>query len=158
MRNLIWCLFLLSFGLAAQSNSSDEVDRAAVAKLNSILLTSHRGAAPLAVSQRLADAILSLADSHHKPTRATVARFAEELSSGLPSKELPEGVVSQLSTSIVEVLGSAGVGTSRFKESVDGARRALILLGVADLMARSIAELLMKVGNEVRGPEDTPAR
>ena len=131
MRNLIGCLFLLTFGLVAQSNSEDEVDRAVVAKVT-ILLASHRDATLLAVSQRLADAILSAADRDHRPTRATVLRFAEELTNGLLSIQLPAKIVSQMSTSVVEVLGSAGVGTYRFKESVDRARQALITLGVAD--------------------------
>ena len=156
MRNLIGCLFLLTFGLVAQSNSEDEVDRAVVARLNSILLTSHRDATLLAVSQRLADAILSAADRDHRPTRATVLRFAEELTNGLSSRELPVKIVSQMSTSVVEVLGSAGVGTYRFKESVGRARQALITLGVADSTARNIAERLRMIGKEVRGPEDAP--
>jgi hypothetical protein len=86
MRNLICRLFLIAGGLtaqssllAAQSSSEDEADRAAVAKLDSILLTLHRDANASVVSRQLADCILSLAESYHNPARATVLRFAEEL-------------------------------------------------------------------------------
>ncbi len=108
MRNLICCLFLLGAGLAAQSSSEDEPDPAAVAKLNSILLTLHREASA--------------------------------------------------STSIVEVLESAGIGTYRFKESVARAKQALISLGLTDWKAQGIAERLRMVGKEVRGPDDTPVQ
>ncbi len=158
MRNLICCLFLLGAGLAAQSSSEDEPDPAAVAKLNSILLTLHREASASAVSRQLADGIMSLAESYHKPTRATVVRFAEELAYGLASRELPAKFVTQVSTSIVEVLESAGIGTYRFKESVARAKQALISLGLTDWKAQGIAERLRMVGKEVRGPDDTPVQ
>jgi len=155
MRNLICGLFLLSVGLAAQSNSEDETDRSSVARLDSILLTLRHEATP-AVSRQLTETILSFAENYHKPTRATVLKFSEELTRGLASRELPEKVVSQVSTSIVEVLGSAGVGTFKFRGSVDRARQALVTIGLAEARARSIAELLRMIGKEVRGPEDMP--
>ncbi len=163
MRNLICCLFLIAGGLtaqssllAAQSSSEDEADRAAVAKLDSILLTLHRDANASVVSRQLADCILSLAESYHNPARATVLRFAEELAYGLAWRELPMKLVSQLSASIVEVLESAGVGTYRFKESVARAKQALISLGLPNWKAQGIAERLRMVGKEVRGPDDMP--
>jgi hypothetical protein len=42
-----------------------------------------------AVSPQPADAILSMAESDHKPSRAAVVRFAEELTNGLAFRELP---------------------------------------------------------------------
>ena len=155
MRNLTCCLFLLGTGLVAQSGSDDTPDKAAVAKLNSILLTLN-GATSSAVSRQLADAILSMAESYHKPTRATVLRFAEELANGLAFKELPVKPISQVSASIVEVLESAGIGTYKFKESVERARQALISLGLPGWKARSVAEFLRMIGKEVRGPDDMP--
>jgi hypothetical protein len=158
------CLFLLGGGLAAQPGSrsaqpgsDDGPDKAAVARLNSILLTLN-GATSSAVSRQLADAILSMAESYHKPARGTVVRFAEELANGLAFKELPVKPISQVSASIVEVLESAGVGTYKFKEAVERARQALVALGLMDWNARSIAEHLRAIGKEVRGPEDMPVQ
>jgi hypothetical protein len=159
MRSLIHCMLLLGAGsLAAQPGSDNGPDKAAVAKLNSILLTLRAGATPAAASRQLADVILSMAESYHKPTRETVLRFAEELANGLASKELPAKSISQVSASILEVLESAGIGTYRFKESVERTRQSLIALGLPDWQARSIAELLRRVGKEVRGPEDMPVQ
>jgi hypothetical protein len=158
------CLLLLGAGLAAQPGSraaqpgsDDGPDKAAVAKLNSILLTLN-GATSSAVSRQFADAILSMAESYHKPSRATVVRFSEELANGLALKELPVKPISQVSASIVEVLESAGVGTYKLKESVERARQALVALGLMGGNARSIAELLLTIGKEVRGPEDMPVQ
>jgi hypothetical protein len=157
MRNLICCLFLLGAGLAAQTGSDDGPDKAGVAKLNSILLTLN-GATSSAVSRQFADAILSIAESYHKPTRGTVLRFAEELANALAFKELSLKPISQVSASIVEVLESAGIGTYKFKESVERARQALLALGVMGWTARNLAELLRMIGKEVRGPEDVPVQ
>ena len=103
----------------------------------------------------LADAV-DAAEEYHKPMRATVLRFSEELANGLTSKDLAPRQVSRVSTSIVEVLESAGVGTYRFKASVQHVREALVAMGVADGQARSVAEHLRMIGKEVRGPEDMP--
>jgi hypothetical protein len=158
------CLLLLGAGLAAQPGSraaqpgsDDGPDKAAVAKLNSILLTLN-GATSSAVSRQFADAILSMAESYHKPSRPSVVRFSEELANGLALKELPVKPISQVSASIVEVLESAGVGTYKLKESVERARQALVALGLMGGNARSIAELLLTIGKEVRGPEDMPVQ
>ena len=155
MRHLTCCLLVLSAGLAAQSLSDDALDRTAVTKINSILLTLHQGN-PAAVSRQLTDAMLAAAEDYHKPMRATVARFAQELANGLASKELPPRQVSRVSASIVEVLESAGVGTYKFKASVQSVREALVALGVPEGQARNVADRLHTIGLEVRGPEDMP--
>jgi len=155
MRHLTCCLLLLSAGLAAQSLSDDALDRTAVTKLNSILLTLHQGN-PSNVSRQLTETILSAAEDYHRPMRATVLRFAQELANGPASKDLSPQQVSRISASIVEVLESAGVGTYKFKASVQHVREALVALGVPDRQARNAAEHLRAIGLEVRGPEDMP--
>ena len=155
MNSLRYCMLLLCLSLAAQSVQEDQPDAAAVTKLNSTLLTlKHAGVTPASVGQQLVNDIISLAETTHEPSRATVVKFTDQLINELSARELPAKLLSQVTTAILVVLHSAVTPAYEFRASIGHAREALISLGVSAPKAQAVAERLMAVGKEVRGPED----
>jgi hypothetical protein len=104
----------------------------------------------------LEDAMRSMAQRYH--TRTLPPEFFSLIAHGLAGKELPANQILELSVAIVEVFKSAGIGTDKFKESVERARRALVTLGLADGQAQTIAEYLRIIEKQVRGPKDMPVQ
>lgn len=69
MRSALWSLLLTGFSAFGQSAPADQ----AAARLDSILASmKDPGASQPALSQQLADVILSLAQPDHTPSRGTV--------------------------------------------------------------------------------------
>ena len=150
MKSAPYCLLLLVWGLTAQTPLND----LAVTRLNSTLMAV-KGATSLSpIRQQLVSDIMALAEKGHQPSRPTVTKFVDALTVGLPSDNLSINHLSIVTTSIIEVLHSAGTGTLKFRASVNGAQQALISLGVGASNATSIAANLTELGNEVRGPDD----
>jgi hypothetical protein len=56
------------------------------------------------------------------------------------------------------VLQSSGVASYRFHATIDGFRDSLILLNTTAAQAKSAADRLFILGQEVRGPEDIQAK
>lgn len=154
MRSATCWFALLAFSAVAQVAPDSRT--APLTGLNSDLLALQHANASNAVqnSQRLADEIMSLADTSKKPSRLTVAKFADALCSALAGRTASKIVVSELSTAIYDVLHSGGLGTYRFHQIVSRAEKNLTSGGVDDDKARVISGLLSAVGDEVRGPED----
>lgn len=159
MRRVFCCLVLFGISGLSQSVPRDPVTAAAVKTLSSTLLTlKGPRASTSSVSQQLTNDIISSAERDHQPSRTAVVSFANELTGALGGRDLPANALSRLTTSIVEVLQSAGIGTLRFRASVSRAQEALISLGVDASTAQAVASRLMEIGKEVRGPEDIPAK
>ena len=57
---------------------------------------------------------------------------------------------------IIEVLRSSGTGTSDFKQAISSFRSNLSGMGASAISVRRAGLSLTDVGNEVRGPQDTP--
>jgi hypothetical protein len=154
MRRPIYCLLLLSGGLISGVAGQDKIGprRLEVTpKLRSTLqaLKDSR-ASRTTLSHRLADEIMSMADSEHKPERTTVASFAEELTSALIGRDLTNSQVMMLERSIDEVLANSGATFT----SASRLREALASLGVDASRLQIIVKRFIAIGEEVRGPDD----
>jgi hypothetical protein len=138
------CL-LFAATLFAQSGNKLEADLLALG-----------GAPTAAVNQQLTNDILSLAETIPQPSRRVVLDFVDELTRSLAGQKLDARMIAQLSVGIVDVLHSDGVTTSKYRESLDRAHKALLAMSVPAPSAQRVANRLMILGQEVRGPEDPP--
>lgn len=145
--NRITCLLILTATLFAQPT----------AKLDSDLSALSKSDAPLAaIATRVTDDILALADKDAQPSRKTTLDFATELARGLFAKPSSETQIAAVDAAIVDVLQSSGAPSYRFHGAIDRFRDALLAMNVAPAAARNAANQLFILGQEVRGPEDSP--
>ncbi len=159
MKPAICCFLLFTAGLCAQST----------AKLNADLMAlSNPVVSRNAVALQITDDILALAEKDAQPSRQTVFEFADELTkASFPALNragkrvivLPPGTQPTLQTvsqAILDVLHSSGVPSYRFHEAIDRFRNAISVLSATPAQAKSAADRLLILGQEVRGPEDLP--
>jgi len=151
MKSVLCCFLLATAGLCAQST----------AKLDTDLMTlSNPGASRNAVAQQVANDILALADKDARPSRQTVIDFTNELIKavvGAPASETQTvEKIKPITQAIRDVLQSSGVASYRFHAAIDRLRDALIALNATAAQANSAAGRLLILGQEVRGPEDSP--
>jgi len=139
------CFLFIAATLQAQST----------AKLDSDLSALASPGAPIAsIATRIADDILALAEKDAQPSRQTTLDFSVELSKALAGKRSSAEKVQAVSDAILLVIQSSGVPSARFHSAIDQFRNALIAHDASPLDARSAANRLMILGQEVRGPED----
>jgi hypothetical protein len=152
MKSAICCFLLFTAGLCAQST----------AKLDSDLMQlANPTASRNAVAQQVADDIVALAEKDSQPTRLTAFEFADELTKALAGhvlrpKPLSPATLQPVIQAILDVLQSSGVPSYRFHAAIDHLRDGLISLGATAAQAKSAAGRLLILGQEVRGPEDSP--
>jgi hypothetical protein len=160
MKSVTCCFLLLTAGLCAQSTD----------KLNSDLVSlANPGASRNDVTQQVTNDILALAEKDAQPSWLTVFEFADELTKSLAArpvgpqvKPLPklskplliEPPLQRVTQAILDVLQSSGVTSYRFHDAVERFRNALIALNATAAQAKSAADRLFILGQEVRGPED----
>lgn len=153
MRSALSC-YLLCAGLSlfGQSTPADQ----AAAKLDAILAAmKDPGASRPALSQQLADVILSLAQPDHQPSRSTVVAFTDELTGALIGKDLKWNAPPKwLLGPIVEILSTSGANFTKASRFGD----VLKSLGVDAAKTQRITTRFIKIGEEVRGPDDLQAR
>lgn len=142
MKSALCCLVLFPGVLAAQSTARLDSDLAALA---------NPGAPVAAIATRLTDDILALAERDARPSRQTALDFSVELTKALAGKGAN---VQGVTAAILDVLQSSGTPSYRFHTVIDSFRDALIALNVTAVQAKSAANRLMILGQEVRGPED----
>ena len=142
MRALLCCL-LLGAGLSGQSSSRGN--------LASLLMTLQEGRSSQAnLSQQLVGEMLSAVDSDRKPSRKTVAIFADELTGALVAKRMTNDQAFALQSSITDLLrGSATNLTCAVRF-----RRTLVAIRVDEAKTQSITRRFIAIGEEVRGPDD----
>lgn len=127
------------------------------ARLDSDLSALSKSDAPLAaITNRVADDILALAEKDARPSRRTTLDFATELARGLFSKPSSEAQIRAVNAAIVDVLESSGTPSYRFHQAIDHFRDALLAMNVVPAAARNAANQLFILGQEIRGPEDSP--
>jgi len=143
-------LLLLAAGVAAAQQSS------AVRKLNATILTLKDAAPREEVSRQLALDFSAVADPDHRPMGLSLNLLASQLTIALPAKTLRPELLNPLTTKIVDILYSAGTSTIGFFESVDTVEAALLELGVTKRQAHEIAQRMLTIGKQVRGPDDMP--
>ena len=156
MRRLICYLLLLSGCLISRAAGQDKPAARKLEvtpKLRSTLQALKGRSAPrTTLSHQLVDEIMSMADSEQKPSRTTVASFAEELTSALIGRDLTTPQVMMLERSIDEVLANSGATFT----SASRLREALAALGVDGSRLQIIVKRFIAIGEEVRGPDDLP--
>jgi hypothetical protein len=148
MKPAIYCVLFAGLSLFAQTTPSDQ----AGAKLDSILSAMQNpGASANSLSRQLADVILSLARPDRQPSRGTVVAFTDELTAALIGKDLKWNAPPRwLLGSISEILSASGANftkASRLGDTLNG-------LGVDPSKIQGITTLFIKIGEEVRGPDD----
>jgi|SRR5579862_3685078 len=141
------CFLVAATGVFAQQNPA--------AKLDPILgAMQDAKASRVAISQQLTDAILSLAPRDRLPSRPTVAAFADEMAGSLIGKNLGDGGVLVLRRAITDVLNPAGATIAK----ASSLRKELGSLGIDAEKAHAISSRYVKIGEEVRGPDDIPVQ
>ena len=127
------------------------------AKLDSDLSALSKSDAPLAaITTRVTGDILNLAEKDAQPSRQTTLDFATELAKSLFGKPSSPAQLQAVDAAILDVLQSSGTSSYRFHSAVDRFRDALIAINVAPGAAKNAANRLMILGQEVRGPDDSP--
>jgi hypothetical protein len=148
MKRALCCLLLAGLSAFGQSTSTDQ----AAASLDSILVAARKpGASRAALSQQLADVILSLGQRDHQPSPGTVVAFTDELVGALLGKNLKWTAPRQwLLGPILEILSTSGANFTKASRLGDALKR----LGVDASKTHRIITLFIKIGEEVRGPDD----
>jgi|SRR5579871_89836 len=143
MKNLLSLVLLFAPALSAQSASLSET-------LQSM---SRVGASSPALSAQLVDEMLSLAPKGRKPSRGTVAGFANQFTAALIGRNLNSIQLGALNRCITELLSGAGTNL----QPAGTLRETLASIGIG-ASAQSIVTRFIEVGEEVRGPDDVPER
>lgn len=157
MKSALCCFSLFAAGLWAQSTAKLDADLTAL---------GNPGASRNAITQQVVDDILALADKNTQPSRQTVLDFANELTRAfspsvnrartrvveLPPRQQP--TLQTITQAILDVLQSSGMTSSQFHAAIDRFRTSLSVLVATSAQAKSAADRLLVLGQEVRGPED----
>jgi hypothetical protein len=149
MKSGLCCFLLVTAGLCAQSTD----------KLNSDLVSlANPAASRSAVAQQVTNDILALAEKDAQPSRQSVTDFADELTKALAGKPSTVDAVKPVTQAILDVLQSSGVASYRFHDAIDRLRDSIVALSATAVQAKSAANRLLILGQEVRGPEDLGTR
>jgi hypothetical protein len=145
VRVLLCCLPIVGVSLFGQSPNG------AAAKMDSIFAAMTAPKAARAVlNEQLTDVILAAAQRDHSPSRGSVAAFAEALSGVLNGREFrPQ---SELSHSVLEILNPAGANFTK----AGRLEVHLKTLGVDHARIQMVMDRYIKIGEQVRGPDDGP--
>ncbi len=145
MKNGLCCFVVFAGALGAQGTARLDSDLAALA---------NPAATVAAIANRVTDDVLSLTDKDSQPSRQTVLDFSTELCGALAGRASSTPKVQAVTSAILAVLQSSGTSSSRFHAAVDRFRDAVIAFNATVLQARTAANQLMVLGQEIRGPED----
>jgi hypothetical protein len=139
---LFACVFLLGGTLAGQSVQSTLL----------ALKDSHTSRKVL--SNQLVDEMMAMAKSDQSPSRQTVQRFTEDLTTALAGKDITTIRAAALEKAISGVLsgkGSTFLPANRLYET-------LVSCGIDDRTVQAIVGRFTDIGREVRGPDDIGVR
>jgi hypothetical protein len=150
MHRMIFCILLCSLALPGQTTQDIAGLAPAVSKT---LLTA--GSANDAVTQGLADSILSLAIRTHQPTRQEAADFANALRGAAAGRADDESQISILTRCILDILRSRGLSNFALAAQV---RAALTALQVSGQKVDVAVQRFIAIGQSVRGPDAVPAK
>ena len=139
-------VLLIGGALAAQP-------AAPLSKLNETLHALARpGASSVSLSAQLVDEMMSLAPSDSQPSRGALAGFANDFTAAMIGKDLTDTRVTTLQRCIADLLSGSGTNSKPAKLLRD----ELTAISVATSRIPSIITRFIAVGEEVRGPDDTP--
>jgi hypothetical protein len=140
MGRLLGCVLLLGTVLTAQN-------------LQSTLLALKESGAPRKVlSHQLCDEMMALARHNQTPSRASVQRFSEDLTTALLGKDITTVRASALQKALSDLMRGRG---STFLPA-SSLRETLTHCGIDEPAVQSIVQRFIDIGQEVRGPDDMP--
>jgi len=143
MKRLLACVFLVGASLSAQSIQS------------TLLALKDSHASRKTLSNQLVDQMMSLAKADQSPSRSTVQRFSEDLTTALLGKDVTKIRAAELEKAISGVLsgkGSTSVPASSLHDTLTGFR-------LDDRTIQAIVDRFREIGQEVRGgPDDLGLR
>lgn len=140
MKRLLGCFLLLGATLTAQSVQS------------TLLALKDPHASRKVLSNQLVDEMMALAKSDRSPSRQTVQRFSEDLTTALLGTDVTTIRASALQKAISDVLsgkGSTFLPASRLHDTLVGFR-------IDDRTIQAIVDRFRDIGQEIRGPDDLP--
>ncbi|MGA3187989.1 MAG: hypothetical protein ABSF22_12840 [Bryobacteraceae bacterium] len=140
MKLFLGCILLAGTGLAAQSIES------------TLLALKDPGASRKVLSNQLVDEMMALAKRDQSPSRASVQRFSEDLTSALSGKDVTSVRAAALQKAIADLLGGKG---STFRPATR-LRETLASCGIDERTVQLIVARFIDIGQEVRGPDDLP--
>jgi len=142
MERFFGCMLLLGAALAGQS-------------VQSTLLALKDSRTPRKVlSNQLVNEMMAMARSDQSPSRETVQRFSEDLTTALAGKDITTIRAAALQKAISGVLsgkGSTFLPANRLYET-------LVSCGIDDRTVQAIVGRFTDIGREVRGPDDIGVR
>ena len=150
MRRVFCCLILFGASVLGQSGRLDK--SAACKKLQPILTEMKSpGASRPSLTTQLVETMMDLTSGDRQPSRSTVASFADEFTGAVIGKDLKDQV-GILQQSICEVLS----GSTTNLQSASRFRESLTALGIDGVRKQTLTTRFMAIGEEVRGPDDSP--
>lgn len=142
MKRLLGCALLLGICLEAQS-------------VHTTLLALKDSNAPRkALAKQLVDEMMAQAKAHQTPSRASVQRFSEDLTTALLGRDITAVRASALQKAIADVM--RGKGSTFLPAS--SLRETLTSCGIDDPTVQAIVQRFIDIGQEVRGPDDLPVQ
>ena len=149
MRRALFCLVLFGTGLTAQPAKSPDLD-----KLRPILMAlKNAGAAHASLTNQLVEVMMALANKDRQPARSTVVSFADEFTGILFGRALTNGQLDGFAAAIGEVMTGS---TTNFKSS-GHFRDIMTAVGIDSMKKQTVTRRFIAIGEEVRGPDDSPS-
>jgi len=143
-------LVFTGFTLLGQSARQEP---AVVSRLNSTLTTLQNvGADRLSLAHQLVDVMMSLEAGDRRPSRPTVESFVAEFVGAVIGRTFTNAQMALLQRSITEVLS----GSTTNLNSASHLRESLAAFHVDSSRMQVITRRFIAIGEEVRGPDDSP--
>ena len=142
MIRLLGCVLLLGIGVDAQT-------------VQSTLLALKDSSAPRkALSKQLADEMMAQAKAHQNPSRASVERFSQDLTTALLGRDITTVRANVMQKAIADLLrgkGSTYIPATNLRETLNAC-------GIDEATVRGVVQRFIDIGQEVRGPDDMPVQ
>ena len=153
-RQFVLLTSLLALGLAGALFLHAQPDPLDLMRLDTSLrqLSAPDTASPAATAlvQQLISQLSAISEQGRVPSRITLERFTAELSRGLEGRNLADNQAIALRESIVSALR----GNFATFVAATNLQETLLAANVEPQRAKTIAQLLAAIGEEVRGPDD----
>ncbi len=142
MTRWLGCALLLGVCLQAQTVQS------------TLLALKDSNAPRKTLSKQLTDQMMAQAKPHQSPSRASVQRFSEDLTTALIGRDITTVRASVMQKAIADVMrgkGSTFIPASNLRET-------LTSCGIDEPTVQAIVQRFIDIGQEVRGPDDLPVQ
>ena len=134
------CALLLGIGVHAQTVQA------------TLLAMKDSNAPRKALSKQLSDQMMAQAKAHQSPSRASVERFSQDLTTALLGRDITTVRANVMQKAIADLLHGKG---STYMPATN-LRETLNACGIDEATVRGIVQRFIDIGQEVRGPDDLP--